>query len=52
MDTGGTVSQLPVRPERQQAQAPHPIWKGTITRSPGAKPVTAEPTATTSPTNS
>src|SRR5882724_5213673 len=52
MDTGGTVSQLPVRPERQQAQAPQPIWKGTMTRSPGAKPVTAAPTATTSPTNS
>src|SRR5713101_1223292 len=52
MDTGGTAWQLPVRPERQQAQRPQPIWKGTMTRSPGAKPVTAPPTATTSPTNS
>ena len=32
----GTSLQLDVRPRRQGAQAPHEIWKGTLTSCPGA----------------
>src|SRR5664280_549415 len=40
------------RPARQCRQRPHTTWPSPLTRSPGAKPVTLEPTSTTSPTNS
>src|SRR5450759_2259760 len=40
------------RPARQCRQRPQTTWPSPLTRSPGAKPVTLEPTSTTSPTNS
>src|SRR3954464_6495140 len=52
VDPHGTVAQLPVRPSRHGPQEPHDTWNGTITRSPGTKPVTAPPTSTTSATPS
>ena len=36
----------------QLRQRPQTRWPSPLTRSPGAKPVTLEPTSTTSPTNS
>src|SRR4051794_11426715 len=40
------------RPAMQLRQRPHTRWPSPLTRSPGTKPVTLAPTATTSPTNS
>ena len=40
------------RPAMQLRQRPQTRWPSPLTRSPGAKPVTLEPTSTTSPTNS
>jgi hypothetical protein len=48
----GSAEQLAERSRRHAGQAPHEIWKGTLTRSPGATVSTESPTSTTSATHS
>ena len=52
IERSGTDRQLPVSPARQRAHSPQEIWNGTTTTSPGAKALTSDPTAATSPTHS
>ena len=48
----GTAAQFEERPRKQGSQAPQEIWKGTLTRWPICRPLTASPSSTTSATHS
>ena len=49
---GFVLSQADQRSWVQNQQRPHPMGKGTITRSPAFRVFTSAPTSTTSPMNS